>query len=181
MAMYATPLELASYLKQDVDTSTATLALTIASDLFADKADTRFESNATTYSIAGHGNYRLYLPRTPVIAVSAVRIAGVTLTVGTDYARIGDVLYRRVGFGVPWRFPPDLIEVDYTHGLTAVPDAVKGAVLETAGAISSSPDITVVSEQIDDYSVKTATNAGGFQLSPAAQKLAEWYHGAFVA
>jgi hypothetical protein len=34
MAMYATVSELASFLKQDVDTSTATLALTIASDLF---------------------------------------------------------------------------------------------------------------------------------------------------
>jgi hypothetical protein len=91
------------------------------------------------------------------------------------------VLYRLIGFGFQWAFPPDLIEVDYTYGETVVPDKVKGAVLETAGAIYSSPDITVVSEQIDDYSVKTAANAGGFHLSPAAKDLADWYRGALVA
>jgi hypothetical protein len=181
MAMYATVSELASFLKQDVDTSTATLALTIASDLFADRANTRFESNTATYSVAsidGTANYRIYLPHTPVTAVSAVRVNGVAIT---DYTRIGNVLYRLIGFGFQWAFPPDLIEVDYTYGETVVPDKVKGEVLETAGAIYSSPDITVVSEQIDDYSVKTAANAGGFQLSPAAKDLADWYRGALVA
>jgi hypothetical protein len=181
MAMYATVSELASFLKQDLDTSTATLALTIASDLFADRANTRFESNSATYSVAsidGTANYRIYLPHTPVTAVSAVRVNGVAIT---DYTRIGNVLYRLIGFGFQWAFPPDLIEVDYTYGETVVPDKVKGAVLETAGAIYSSPDITVVSEQIDDYSVKTAANAGGFQLSPAAKGLADWYRGALVA
>jgi hypothetical protein len=68
VVMYATVSELASFLKQDVDTSTATLALTIASDLFADRANTRFESNTATYSVAsidGTANYRIYLPHTP--------------------------------------------------------------------------------------------------------------------
>lgn len=181
MAMYATAAELASFLQQDVDTSTATLALTIASDLFADRAGVRFEATSTTYSVPstdGTANYRVYLPHTPVTAVSAVRVNGVAIT---DYTRIGNVLYRLIGFGFRWAFPPDLIEVDYTHGETVVPDKVKGVVLETAGTIYSSPDITVVSESIDDYSVRTSPTAGGFQLSPAAKDLADWYRGALVA
>lgn len=181
MAMYATAADLASYLKQDVDTSTATLALTIASELFATRARTRFESNATTYSVAsvdGTANYRLYLPNTPVIAVSAVRINGSAIT---DYTRIGNVLYRLIGFGFQWAFPPDLVEVDYTYGYTAVPDDVRGAVLETAAAAYMGPDITTAAEAIDDYSIKMAPNTGGVQLSPAAQALADYYAGALVA
>lgn len=179
MAMYASTAELASYMQQDLDASTATLALTIASDLFATRANTRFEAtNATTYTRPGDGSCELFLPHTPVASVSAVRINGVAIT---DYTRIGDVLYRSAGFGWPYAFPPDKVEVDYTHGENAPTDSVKGVVLETAAAIYSSPDITVVAEQIDDYSVRTAANAGGFQLSQSAKDLADWYRGVLVA
>jgi hypothetical protein len=181
MAMYATPAELASYLQRDLDTSSATLALTIASDLFAERANTRFEANSTTYSVAsvdGTANYRIYLPHTPVTAVSAVRINGVAIT---DYTRIGSVLYRLIGFGYYWAFPPDLIEVDYTHGYTSVPDSVKGYVLESAAMAYDNPDPAATSESIDDYSVKTAPNLGGIMLSPAAAALADYYRGVLVA
>jgi hypothetical protein len=180
MAMYASPSELASYLQKDVDTATATLVLTTASDLFANRANTRFESNSTIYSVPstdGTANYRIYLPHTPVIAVSAVRINGTTIT---DFTRIGNVLYRLIGFGFCWAFPPDLIEVDYTHGYTTVPDQVKGAVLESAGAAYSSPDITIASESIDDYSVKSAPRTGGMTLSESAAALADWYAGPLI-
>lgn len=178
--MYATVAELASFLKQDVDTSTATLAIQIASDLFAARAHTRFEPHSTTYSKPGYGSSELVMPFAPLIAVTAVRINGVTLVPVTDYTVIEQSLYRRVGFGVPWRFPPDLVEVDYTFGETTVPDVVKGVILETAGATYMNPDITTKSESIDDYSVSTAPNLGGFSLSPAAQALADWYAGPLV-
>ena len=183
--MYATVAELASYLKQDVDTSTATLALTIASDLFAERAHTRFEPHSTTYTKPGYGGAEIVMPFAPLIAVQAVRITGfsgavVTLTPDIDYTVIEQSLFRRVGFGVPWRFPPDKIEVDYTYGYTTVPDLVKGAVLETAGAAYVNPDITTVSESIDDYSVKSAPNSGGFMLSPSARDLADFYAGVLV-
>lgn len=179
--MYATVPDLASFLKMDVDTSTATLALTIASDLFGDRAGARFESHTTTYSKPGYGASELVMPFAPLTSVQAVRVAGITLTLGADYTVIEQSLFRRMGFGIPWRFPPDLVEVDYTYGYTTVPDDVKGAVLETAGAAYSSPDITVVAETIDDYSWKGAPNTGGFRLSPAAQDLADWYRGVLVA
>lgn len=181
MAMYATAAQLAGFLKQDVDIFTAEQALTIASDLFAARANTRFEPHTATYAVAsvdGTANYRIYLPHIPVTAVSAVRING---TAVTDYTLVGNALYRLIGFGFQWAFPPDLIEVDYTYGETVVPDQVKGAVLETAGAIYSSPDITTASEAIDDYSFKSNPNSGGFQLSPAARDLADWYRGALIA
>lgn len=181
MAMYASVSELASYLKQDVDTSTATLALTVASSLFALRARTRFEANSTTYTVPstdGTANYRVELPHTPVTAVSEVRINGTAIT---DYTRINNTLYRLIGFGFRWAFPPDVIEVDYTYGYTAVPDDVKGAVLETAGAAYMGPDITTAAEAIDDYSIKMSPNTGGIQLSPAAAALADWYAGCLVA
>jgi hypothetical protein len=180
--MYATPSELASYLQQDLDTSSATLALQVASQLFSMRADTAFTPVAVTYQTLGHGYWQLHLPFRPIISISAVRIIGLggTLTV-TDYTRVKNVLYRLAGFGVPGGFPPDLVEVDLTHGYATVPDDVKGAILESAGGAYMSPDVTVKSESIDDYSVSQAADAGGVSLSKAAMDLADLYRGSMVA
>lgn len=180
---YATASELASYLQQDVDTSTATLTLQICSQLFSARANTAFTPVAVTYQVEGFGARQLRLPYRPIISISAVRVitaAGVTTTV-TDYTRIKSVLYRLTGLGSPGQFPPDLIEVDLTHGYATVPDDVKGAVLESAGAAYSSPDVTVKSESIDDYTISSAANSGGVMLSPAAEKLADLYRGTLAA
>jgi hypothetical protein len=181
--LYATAAELASFLKQDVDTSTATLALQVTSQLFTVRANTAFLPVTTTFQVEGYGYRQLRLPFRPVTAISAVRVvsAAAGTTTLTDYTRIKSVLYRLAGFGVPGAFPPDLVEVDLTYGYAAVPDDVKGAVLESAGAAYSSPDVTVKSESIDDYSVSSAANSGGVMLSPAAEKLADMYRGTFAA
>jgi hypothetical protein len=87
-----------------------------------------------------------------------------------------------MGFGIPWRFPPDLVEVDYTYGYTGtIPDDVAAAVLETAAAAYQSPDLTTVSEQIDDYRIQTAPNMGGMRLTSFALELADWYAGPVAA
>ncbi|HTI28258.1 MAG TPA: hypothetical protein VL652_45165 [Kutzneria sp.] len=177
VVMYATPADLASYLKQDVDTSTATLALQIASELFAKAAGTRFEPTTVTYQTQGSASSELILPFWPITSVTAARIGGVTVT---DFSRIGQIMYRVARWGGSV-YPPPLVEVDLTHGYTTAPDDVKGAVVETAGAAYMSPDITTKSESIDDYSVSTMPNSGGVMLSPAAEKLARYYAGAFVA
>jgi hypothetical protein len=180
--MYANVGELASYLQKDVDTSSATLAIQVASQLFSTRANTMFLPTTVTYQVIGQGYWQLYLPFRPIVSVSAVRIIGTsgTLTI-TDYTRIKSVLYRLIGFGVPGAFPPDMVEVDLIHGYAAVPDDVKGAILESAGAAYSSPDITVASESIDDYSIKSAANAGGVSLTPAASTLATLYRGTLAA
>lgn len=180
--MYATAAELASYLKQDVDTSTATLALQTCSQLFTLRANTAFQPVSVTYQVIGQGYWQLQLPFRPIISIAAVRIIGLggNITV-TDYTRIKTVLYRLIGFGVPGMFPPDMVEVDLTHGYAVVPDDVKGAVLESAGAAYMNPDITTKSESIDDYSVSSAANSGGVMLSPAAALLADLYRGTLAA
>jgi hypothetical protein len=179
MALYATLAELASYMQRTVDNSTGTLLLTIASDLFCERARTRFESNATTYSEPGTGESTLILPKAPIIAVSAVRVGGVVVT---DYTRMGQQLYRRIGWGTWWAFPPTLIEVDYTYGYTVVPDDVKGAVLETAaGAYENPVSPNIARESIDDYSITYGAGTSGVRLSKAASDLADMYAGTLCA
>lgn len=182
MTMYATPSDLASFLQQDVDAATATLALTKMSALFDLRSRTHFGGTlSTTYSKPGYGQIELVMPLGPLVAVSAVRVAGVTLTAGVDYTVIEQSLYRRSGFGIPWRFPPDLVEVDYTYGYATVPDDVIAAVLESAGAAYMAPDITVASEAIDDYSVRSVPRTGGMSLSESAAALADFYAGPVAA
>lgn len=72
--MYATPSDLASFLKEDVDASTATLALQTASQLFSTRADTMFNSTSVTYQTQGLGYRQLMLPFRPIISVDEVRI-----------------------------------------------------------------------------------------------------------
>jgi hypothetical protein len=180
--MYATAAELASFLQKDLDTSSATLAIQIASQLFSTRACTMFAPTSITYQVIGQGYWQLRLPFDPIISVSAVRIVGQVSTVTiTDYSRIKTVLYRLAGFGVPGMYPPDMVEVDLIHGYATAPDDVKGVVLETAAAAYSSPDTTVVQEMIDDYSIKSSATAGGMQLSPSAQMLADLYRGTIAA
>jgi hypothetical protein len=185
VSQLATASELASFLKQDVDTSTANLALTVASGLFEKLSGTKFASTAATYQVEGRGQPVINIPNSPLIAIVQVRIAGAVIA-STEYTQVLNNLYRTIGWGrvlgptlatAPYMaFPPELVEVDHTYGYTGtVPDDVKGAVLESAGAMYSSPDLTVASESIDDYSLTTSRTAGGVQLSPAASLLAEYY------
>lgn len=181
--MYASVADLASYLQKDIDTATATLNLQTASQLFSTRAGTMFLPTTLTYQTQALGYRQLQLPFRPVTAVSAVRIVsyttGVTTTI-TDYARIKTVLYRLIGFGVPGVFPPDMIEVDLTHGFAAVPDDVRGAVLETAATAYEAPDVTTAAESIDDYSMKSTGNQG-LMLTASATKLADLYRGTLAA
>jgi|SRR6185369_13919741 len=183
--MYATPSDLAGYLQQDVDTFTATLALTKVSQLFDTRARTHWGGTlSTTYSKPGYGQIELVMPLGPLVAVSAVRVAGVTLTAGVDYTVIEQSVYRRSGFGIPWRFPPDLVEVDYTYGYPGtVPDDVAAVILESAAAAYSNPQ-AVSREQIDDYAVSYGSGAatsGGLGLTQAARDLADFYAGPVAA
>lgn len=178
MAPYATPSELASYMQQDLDASTATLVLTLASAEFSRIADTQFTSTAVTYTTTGTRATNVVLPYRPVIAVSAVRISTVVVT---GYTLIRNKLYRAAGFGASCTVPPDLLEVDLTHGYTSVPDDVKGAVLETAAQAYIIPVAAMVSESIDDYAARYVASGGGMQLTPSARELAEGYRGVFVA
>jgi hypothetical protein len=186
----ATPSELASYLQQDLDLSTATLVLALATARFELEADTKFSVTAATYQVEGRGQPVISLPNTPVVAVTAVRVGGVTLA-ASDYTLVINNLYRVIGWGRAWGstmstapyvgFPPQLVEVDFTHGFASAGDDVKGAVLESAAVAYANPNAAAVLEQIDDYTIRTAPDAAGFRLTPAAQLLAaEYRRGGFA-
>lgn len=178
MAQYATAVELAGKLQKDLDTYSANQVLTIASALFSREADTWFESTAVTWTTFGTPATRLDLPFRPVIAVSAVRINGVTVT---GWTLIKHRLYRAQGFGTSYAVVPDEVEVDLTHGYITASDDVKGAVLETAAQAYDVPVGAVVSESIDDYAVRYATTGGGLQLTKSAAELAAGYRGPLMA
>lgn len=177
MTAYATPTELAGFLQKDIDTYSAQLVLDKASALFSVKADTQFLPTTAVWSTIGNGRTELRIPFWPIISVTSITVAGVTVT---DYSRIKRTLFRLIGWGVPGRYPPDEVVVTLSHGYAAVPEDVKGAVLETAGAAYQSPDNTTLSESIDDYAVKFSAEAGGLALSHSASQLAALYRGTFT-
>lgn len=151
MSQLATPSELASYLQQDLDASTANLALTTASGLFELEANTKFASTAATWTVEGCGQAVLAIPHHPLIAVVQVRVDSTVIS-SSDYALVGQNLYRLTGWGGRlWR--PQKVEVDLTYGYTSVPDDVKLAVLDLAAEEYRNPS-NAVSEQIDDYMVR---------------------------
>lgn len=183
---YPTVTDLASFLKQDLDTSTANLVLAKTIGLFEARAKSHWGGAANGfYDKPVYGYGEIVLPYAPVIAVSLVqliRFGGSTQTfvAGTDYSRIEQTLYRRIGWGFPLRWPPDEIQVTYTYGYADTTEDVNAAVLESAGSSYLNPDIATVSETIDDYSVRTSPLVGGTMLTPSAAALADWYAGILV-
>jgi hypothetical protein len=177
VVQYATAVELAGYLQQDVDTYTANLVLSLASGSFSETAGTWFTAQTATFTTLGTLCRSIRLPFRPVTAISAIRINGVTVT---GYTLIKNTVYRPVGFGTPYTLVPDKVEIDLTHGYTSVPDDVKAAVLETAAAGYLQANATVLSERIDDYAVTFAPGGAGVQLTPAARDVAMSYCGTWA-
>lgn len=178
MVQYATAEELASYLQKDVGTASATLVLEIASVEFSRVADTMWEPTPVTWSTEGWGQTRLEPPYKPITIVSQVRVNGVEVT---GWSLVKGKIYRQAGFGTCGSFPPDLVEIDLTHGYATATADVKGKVLEAAAQAYDVPISALVSETIDDYAVRYAAAGGGLQLTASAQALAESYRGPLMA
>lgn len=179
MAMYATPTQLAGFLQKDLDSYSATQALETATERFSKRARTRWAATTSVYSFDATFSTSIALPYRPVTAITAVRVNGTPIAV--DYTLRRNKLYRLAGFGNPYAWPPDAVEIEYTYGHTAVPDDVRLGVLELAGSIYEHPDSGVVSESIDDYRVTYYT---GNTIAPAGrswQDIADHYAGLLVA
>lgn len=180
--LLAMPAELATYLQQDLDTASATLALQSATALFTEATGGRlFGTVATrTHTVPVFGDGHLFLPR-PVTSVSEVRIND---TVTTGWTLIGSTLYLPGGFGYRYSFPPDVVAVDLVGDYATVPADVKLAVLQLAGELYDNPRGAVqVNERIDDYSIgeKFADLGDDQPVAPSWREIAARYRRVMIA
>lgn len=139
MAAFATPSELASFLQQDLDTSSATLALDIASKAIRDHCGWEITQQANTVvTLDGVEGSTLWLPSQLVTAVASVVENGTTLTVVSqfDWTAYG----KLIRVGRCWYCKPRSVVVTFTHGYATVPDSVKGVCLAVASRRYQNPE-----------------------------------------
>lgn len=175
----ATPSDLASLLQSDVDTSTATLLIEMATAIVQQACGGQriIEVVGDVATIGAYSDSWLDLPQIPVTAVASVVLDGALLTAGTDYKVVGNRIFRRTGWqsntGYPWDWQyggnwppgalipagypvqePSIAVVTYTHGYAAGSQDLqlaRGSALSLANTGYSNPS-GAVSESIDDYS-----------------------------
>lgn len=184
----ATPSDLAAFVKQDVDTSTATVLIECATAVVQDCCGGQriVQVVGDTMSILGTSDSWLDLPQRPVTAVTSVTLDGITLALGTDYKVFGSRLWRAVGWQVNIGWPysgtwprgasvngygmqePSAVVVVNTHGYAPGAQQLqlgRSAVLSLAGAAyNATPGAT--SESIDDYSVTFQAMAANLEAAP---------------
>jgi hypothetical protein len=141
--MLATPSDLAAYVKSDLDTSTATLALEISTGWIKDTLGLNVLLVTNQTVILDGGEHSLYLPDRPVVSVGAVTTLD---RYGTAETPVVDVDYRvrgyrliRSGYRSVW---PEQVTVTYTHGYTAgnVPQGIRGVCLAAAARLYQNPE-----------------------------------------
>lgn len=162
--MFATVEDLATFLGTDfsaAESATATQNLEIATQVIKDYTGQVLEAEAAdAITLDGNGESLLQLPEAPVTAVTSVTLNGILLTEATDYAWYASGLLEKLhgGWGSKWQS----IDVVYSHGYAAIPDAVKGVCLAMAGRLMERP-VPIEEESIGAYSV--SYSAGAEQLS----------------
>lgn len=185
--MLVTADELASHLQQDLDRSSATLAVQTATGIVQAVCRQRLiQVTDDVVTLPTTGGQWLDLPEAPVSAVSAVAIASLPVTSWTltsDPTSGRARLWRYYG----WQYPLDggmswsltqlpQVTVTYTHGYpTGDPglELARAAVLMLAGGMYRNPD-GLRSEQIDDYTVAYSDAASqpalGAELTAALRR-----------
>lgn len=162
--MLVTLEELASYLQEDVDTATATLAIEIATGAIQAVTGQRLiqvvDDTVTLYLDEHDTGQNLDFPELPVSAVGVVQIGATTVTDFTADLSRGR-LYRLCGWRSLTVFPPAVpatVTAVYTHGYAAGDrhlQQARGATLVLAAAAYGNPG-AAIREQLDDYAVQYA-------------------------
>ena len=143
--------ELASYMQQDLDTASATLARDIATAL-VEEVTGPLESRTSTVNLPVYADGTVELPARVVTSVTTVTLDAVAQT----------FIWKRP-FPVLWVddwTPPaadewDYVEVTFTHGYPVVPPLAKAIALAAASrayTVTPPPGVTL---QIDDYREST--------------------------
>jgi len=166
--LLATPSDLASLLQQDLDLSTATLLLEMATarvqraaggQRIVDIADTA----VVDVNICDDDWYWLDLPQYPIRSVSLVKLDTVTIT---DWFLRSQRLYRASGW-INSLSPPSQAVVTYAHGYVTGSQYLQLArdcTLSLAQLGYGNPT-AVTSESIDDYRVSYAEADARMQMT----------------
>jgi hypothetical protein len=196
MTALATPSQLASRLKMDVDTSTAQLAVDSASGFVRAIGRQQYNFVSQETVVLRGGERVLVLPERPLVVDAGPNLLTVTelgefggvsvlLVEDRDYSRLGNELTR----GYPWwwattsqrlmgypRARPlgvwaPRVQVIYSHGYATIPDDVVGCVLDAAAVLYDNPT-GLRSFTIDDYTeTKAAEVLGAALVQAIADKL----------
>jgi hypothetical protein len=196
MTALATPSQLASRLKMDVDTSTAQLAVDSASGFVRAIGRQQYNVVSQETVVLRGGERVLVLPERPLVVDAGPNLLTVTelgefggvsvlLVEDRDYSRLGNELTR----GYPWwwattsqrlmgypRARPlgvwaPRVQVIYSHGYATIPDDVVGCVLDAAAVLYDNPT-GLRSFTIDDYTeTKAAEVLGAALVQAIADKL----------
>lgn len=169
--LLATPADLASLLQQDLDTSTATLLLELATAAVQGATGQRLVQvvgDTATIWPTDPTDQWITLPQRPVTVVASAQVG---TTPVTDWILEYNRLYRFTGWYSAlayWPRQPNPVTVTYTHGWATGAQELQLARQATlalaAGAYTASPAVTA--EQIDDYRVQFAEGAGAMSLTP---------------
>lgn len=139
MADFATAEELASYVQSDLDRSTAELNLAIVSASIRTACGWSIsEEVSATFVLNGTGRPTLFMPTLRLTAVTSVTELGVTVD-PTLYEWTDSGILRRLLYGI-WTSAARGVTVIATHGYATVPAEIKGACLEHAARLMSSPE-----------------------------------------
>lgn len=175
-----TPTELASFMQQDVDTSTATLLIEMATGKIQSACGQRLVEATSTFVIDvqwGSWTAWLELPQRPIQSVASVTIDG---TAYTDWVLRSQRLWRLGGWSLSASAPSQVTVTDCVHGYPTGSQALQLArdmCLALAAAGYGNPGGSAAAEQIDDYRVTYAEADSRIQVTPGMRDMLRGTYG----
>lgn len=157
----ATPADLASVLKRDLDLATTTVVLeacTAVVQAAVGQRLVRVVNDEVTIDLDHlDGGHYLYLPERPVVSVASATVAG-TLVSDFQAQLSSGRLWRALGWRsatLPYYAAPSQAAVVYTHGYLPSDQRIQLARAATLSLASSMYENSagVTQERIDDYAV----------------------------
>jgi len=134
----ATPEDLASYLQRDVDTATATLAVTGASALVRGYCKWSLTQDQVTMTVDGNGSDVLSLPTLQLNSITSITVDGEILD-ADSYRLAARGQVKRTDGGV-WPIGFDNVTAAVDHGYAMIPDDVRLVTCSVAGRYFVNPE-----------------------------------------
>lgn len=165
MASFATPSDLATFLRETVDTAAAQQALDLATARIKARTGQTFTVVTGDVVVLEGGDWLLRLPQRPVTAVTLVETSNgyapltyTTAALGTQYRVLGSELtWLGRGLTSPGYVWPAQVRVTYSHGYATLPDDIRECCLVLAQDRYSNP-AGLTSETVDDYTWRGQTS-----------------------